>query len=679
MPSRSGLLSPSFEENRVQIRIFKVVTSVYILAPVVGELANFFVEKKISDSFISSSFIAIFGISVFLWYQKTKKIRHALIANSIGQLIFFSWGLLATQGIRADHFIYLSAFIVVNGFFLGRVGAFCTTLYAIALTFCLGYLEYISYLPFAISPLPLAIVQTVACLVFVGWIIDSYESERRASERALKTHLNATKQISEAKEIILEGAGLGSWDWYLESNDVNFDNRWLAMIGLEPGQVSQTLETWESRVHPEDIEKCRQDIRSYLDGHKSIYENIHRMKHTNGSWIWILDRGKISERDANGRPLRFTGIHFNISAYKDFEMLSQEIQQMANIGGWELDLVSSKMRWTDQTYHIFSFNPSESIDITKFTSSFAGHKGKIETAIQRCKEALPFHDTFEFLDATGKTKWVECSGEPVKNANGTVVKLRGTLQDVTEKHQLQMSLEHEKLVALQSAKMASLGEMSAGIAHEINNPLAILNGAIPLLEKGREDKDKFAGKIVTIIKATERITRIVNGLRKFSRSSQTSTHKSETLNSIIQEALVIVNAKSTRYFTPIRIVEQSECKISCDAVEIEQVLINLINNAIDAVKDVEVKWVELVLFKESGDVVLQVIDSGRGIAKETEDRLFQPFFTTKKVGEGTGLGLSISKGILDQHNATIFLNKKIANTCFELRFPSLESAQLSTT
>lgn len=137
-------------------------------------------------------------------------------------------------------------------------------------------------------------------------------------------------------QYILEGAGLGSWDWWLETNAVTFDRRWSEMIGLSPEETPQELSTWDSRVHPDDKAGCYADIKAYLDNKTPFYQNIHRMKHKNGSWVWILDRGRISERDSTGKPVRFTGTHLDITQYKKIEYQLEEAQKVAQIGSWSL-------------------------------------------------------------------------------------------------------------------------------------------------------------------------------------------------------------------------------------------------------------------------------------------------------------------------------------------------------
>lgn len=98
------------------------------------------------------------------------------------------------------------------------------------------------------------------------------------------------RDINQRQDYILEGAGLGSWDWWFDTNYVRFDQRWCEMLGLKLEETPQELLTWDSRVHPEDKAKAYVDIQYYLDGKTMCYENIHRMRHANGEWLWILDR-----------------------------------------------------------------------------------------------------------------------------------------------------------------------------------------------------------------------------------------------------------------------------------------------------------------------------------------------------------------------------------------------------
>lgn len=129
----------------------------------------------------------------------------------------------------------------------------------------------------------------------------------------------ATELLNQRMQMILRGAGLGSWDWWLDTNQVVFDELWCEMLGLDYNTIEMKLSSWQDRVHPDDIEQCFVDIKKYLNGETEFYENVHRMKHADGRWIYILDRGKISQKDQSGKPLRFTGTHFDLTVQKEFE------------------------------------------------------------------------------------------------------------------------------------------------------------------------------------------------------------------------------------------------------------------------------------------------------------------------------------------------------------------------
>ncbi|MCF8059275.1 MAG: response regulator [Bacteriovoracaceae bacterium] len=137
----------------------------------------------------------------------------------------------------------------------------------------------------------------------------------RSNKRKEQLLLTTTERL----ELALEGSKLGIWDWDLRDDTVQFDKRWGEMIGIPFEELEMNLDTWKSRVHPDDLEKCHQDITHYLEGKTDQYINIHRMKHSAGHWVYIMDQGKVSQFDSFGKPIRFTGSHLDISYQKDQE------------------------------------------------------------------------------------------------------------------------------------------------------------------------------------------------------------------------------------------------------------------------------------------------------------------------------------------------------------------------
>ena len=125
---------------------------------------------------------------------------------------------------------------------------------------------------------------------------------------------------NERLRLVLDGTRLGIWDWNPQTNEVTFDERWAEMLGWQLDEIEQNLESWSSRVHPDDIAGCFADIQAHMEGKVAYYENVHRMRHKDGSWRYILDRGRIMERDHEGNPIRFTGTHTDITAQKVAEL-----------------------------------------------------------------------------------------------------------------------------------------------------------------------------------------------------------------------------------------------------------------------------------------------------------------------------------------------------------------------
>jgi signal transduction histidine kinase len=353
----------------------------------------------------------------------------------------------------------------------------------------------------------------------------------------------------------------------------------------------------------------------------------------------------------------------------------QEAQSISKVGSWDLSLTNNNLTWSSEHYKIFEVTEPQSPELLMVLYRSRIHSEDIPELDRMIGRAIRFGEDFiynhRFVSNDGKRiKYLQGIGRVIKDTNGVPISVGGTCQDRTRDAELENELQQERLKAAHNSKLASLGEMAAGMAHEINNPLAIIAGNIPMLRKFKNDPDKLEAKYEAITKSTERISKIVKSLSKFSRSSGERVLKLESMANIINEAIIITEAKAKRHTTSIEFKLKSPCHIMCDAVEIEQVVINLINNGIDAIKVCAEKWIRVNVFENGDEVVLQVVDSGLGISEDIEEKLFQPFFTTKIVGQGTGLGLSIAKGILDEHKATIKLNRSFENTCFEIRIPS---------
>lgn len=260
--------------------------------------------------------------------------------------------------------------------------------------------------------------------------------------------------------------------------------------------------------------------------------------------------------------------------------------------------------------------------------------------------AVPVHIEKEEIKTPSGIRYLKTDKVPTFCEDGSPDKLIGISSDITEELNLMKQLESERMKSIHNAKLASLGEISAGVAHEINNPLTIIDATLRSLQKAKDDTEKFREKTEMALRAVARITKIVAGLKKFARTPEHSIRKLEDASAIVTDALLFAEARIKRESVSLEISLQPCTRILCDAVEIEQVIVNLLNNAIDAIRNTTAPWIKIELFEEQQQVVLRVLDSADGIPAAVEEKIFQPFFTTKPVGEGTGLGLSISKEYL---------------------------------
>lgn len=128
-------------------------------------------------------------------------------------------------------------------------------------------------------------------------------------------------------QLVLESTRLGIWDWHLPTNQVVFDRGWAEMLGYGLGEIEPCVESWSSRVHPEDLDDAMATVQAHVAGETTFYEHVHRLRHKAGHWVWILDRGRVVEYGPDGTPLRFTGTHTNITPQKEAELAAQEANQ----------------------------------------------------------------------------------------------------------------------------------------------------------------------------------------------------------------------------------------------------------------------------------------------------------------------------------------------------------------
>jgi signal transduction histidine kinase/CHASE1-domain containing sensor protein/integral membrane sensor domain MASE1 len=394
-------------------------------------------------------------------------------------------------------------------------------------------------------------------------------------------------------------------------------------------------------------------------------------------WVRVIGQAHVD----HGKIDRLFGAFQNITERLQLERENTFIIDSLKLGIWKYNPLTNYVYWDKNMFHLYEIQSEDFTYNYHAWESCLTEESKA-TALRDLELALTgeklFDTTLEIRTKSGTRKFIGARGVVVKDEHGKATFMSGINWDKTSEVLLEQQLAEQRAKTLQASKLVSLGEMSAGIAHEINNPLAIIDASTELLLRLSKSPDRIIASAEIIKKASERINRIVSGLRRFARSSDKPTFSEHRVSEIIRESMPLVTAKSKRSNTDVICELKSESLVRCDNFEIEQVFINLMNNAIDAVKTQKEKWVKIENFDEDRYVVVRVSDSGPGISEEKKSKIFEPFFTTKEVGEGTGLGLSISKGILDDHKASISIRPDCPHTCFEIRFEKVDGPYATT-
>lgn len=269
----------------------------------------------------------------------------------------------------------------------------------------------------------------------------------------------------------------------------------------------------------------------------------------------------------------------------------------------------------------------------------------------------------------------------ISQVEGCAPKFSFVVTDETEQIQAEQEAEIQRAKIVHSSRLTSLGEMAGSIAHEINNPLAVIKASSQLLGiELKRNTTEVSSKVFDTIKridvTVDRISKIIKGLRTFARDGESDPMQPVNLNQIIAEALDLSQTRFKSHGINLNFQsEVSDCVVQGRAVELAQVIVNILNNAHDAVMDSKEKFVQIQLISESGSAHLIVEDSGPGIPTDLIGKVMDPFFTTKPIGQGTGLGLSISKGIIESHGGEIIYNRLNNKTQFKIRLPLLDISQ----
>jgi PAS domain S-box-containing protein len=349
-----------------------------------------------------------------------------------------------------------------------------------------------------------------------------------------------------------------------------------------------------------------------------------------------------------------------IARLKDF---SENIVESLNVGVLAVDLEGLVESWNSRMEQLFGVTREHAVG-RRLDSLLPEELSKEINA--RSDDELITGIYKQRLHHLGKTLTLNVSITPLVSKSGEHIGRLLLFDDVTQRERMEEQMS-------QTEKLTSLGLLAAGVAHEVNTPLAVISNYIQMLGKQMPDGDPRQAIIEKIVKQTFRASEIVNNLLNFSRTSATEVVDID-VNRVVEETLSLVaHPLKTSQIQVVRQLGETLPAVRGSANKLQQVFLNLFLNARDAMPGGGM--LEVRTTTHNGSVEVEIVDTGAGIAREHIHRIFDPFFTTKASGRGTGLGLSVSYGIIKEHSGKIDVRSTPGKgTSFHVELPAVRKA-----
>ncbi len=527
--------------------------------------------------------------------------------------------------------------------------------------------------PFIISGI-VAVILSAAMLV-IGVFAVRFYSAPFAEKDAILTKLSKSQTaLDKAQQL----TGLGSWSWNVSDGSEEWSDEQFRIFGYQPGEVEPTMDLFVNAIHPDDRQRIGDEVADTLET-DAPYDTQFRIIDTAGNTRHIRAHGEV-ERGDDGKPITMIGSVMDITArmitddaLRKSEERFTNSQRFANIGTWDWNIQTDELYWSDMIAPLFGYEAGK-LETTYENFVGAIHpddRDLVTGAVTACVETgAEYNVVHRVIWPDGTTRWLSEKGDVVRDETGQALNMLGVVQDITESRNMQQQL-------IQSSKMATLGEMATGVAHELNQPLNVIRMAINNIQRKVEsdqaDPDYLAAKLDKVEKQVERASAIIDHMRIFGRKPGVESQVLDPVK-MVKGSLGLIGEQLRLSGIDIEIDTPETCRpIKGHQVHVEQVLLNLLSNARDVLRDIPGgdKRIKMSVHDSDNGIKICIEDNGGGIDPVDLPRLFEPFYTTKEVGQGTGLGLSISYGIITDMGGTIVAENFGDGARFTISVPAI--------
>jgi PAS domain S-box-containing protein len=489
-------------------------------------------------------------------------------------------------------------------------------------------------------------------LLFLAALIE----ERVTGQTELRESESRFRIVADAAPVLI-------WMADVDKRCTFFNKPWLAFTGRTMEQ--ELGNGWAEGVHRDDLQQCLSVYTQAFDAQQPFVMQ-YRLRRNDGEYRWISDQG-VPRQDPHGRFAGYIGSCVDVTelvnkdeALRESEERMRVATEAVNLGIWEWDLSKDEIWATNARRALLGLPASGKIALEDFIGRLhPDDRDRIRHTIDDAiHSGVDFDSEYRLILPDGTVRWMSTRGSVHFDDAGKPARLLGISIDITERKQAELDAQRDRGELAHLSRVALIGEMSASIAHELNQPLTgILSNAAAgqrFIDQGDVNLHEIREMLGDIISDGRRASDVIRGIRGMVKKGKVA-RRSVDLNEVVMDTVHMASPDAVLRSCQVETsLDANLPPIEGDPVQLQQVLLNLVINAFDAMQDAPPSRRKVLIATQSkgdGTVRTSVRDHGVGIAKDMRDRLFDPFFSTKT--EGLGMGLAIVRSIVEAHGGTI--------------------------